>query len=217
MLETTKLRSWWEVKKKGLNNLASLALAWALLWPMTWQAQGVMMEETQQNQQEIIVEDSAKGLIGTTIKFEKAKELNDIEKMVESLMWLDVVQDLLKIYDENYIRGILKEEVTESINKLRWWKYSDEYIDQTIVYVVENIDIFNKDLDRIIQESVDDPEFQEAMKKWDEETMIRIIKHKPEEIHANNVKMTWLCISPLLFWVILLVASSIHDRRKQKK
>ena len=175
MRETTNLKSWWEKRRKGSNKLASVALAGALLWPVTWQAQEVKEEESQQNQKEMVVEDSTKDLTWTTIKFENAKELKNIDSIVDILMWLEVVQERLKVYGEDVVKKTLKGEASQAIEKLRW-KYSDEYVNRTIFYVVKNTDIRSKDLDKIIKDCVKSEEFQEAYKKWDEDTMLRIIE-----------------------------------------
>ena len=202
MRETTNLKSWWEKRRKGSNKLASVALAGALLWPVTWQAQEVKLKQSLQNQKEMVVEDSTKNLTSSTIKFENAKQLKDIDSIVDILMWLEVVQEQLKVYDENEVREALRTEVRESIKGLRA-KYSDEYVNRTLFYVVENTDIRNQDLDEIIKKCAESEEFQEAYKKWDEDTMLRIIEEMSNVVEMDNyLKLAWVVF--VLFFMIVV-------------
>ena len=216
MRETTKLSSWQEKKRKWANKLATAVLAGALLWPMTWHAQEVKVEDVKQNSKELVVNDTIWELKSTTLKFENAKELQDIDSIVDVLMWLEATQQILEIYDENMVRESLKKEVSESIELLRW-KYSDEYLNRTLFYVAENTDILRSELDKIITKCVRNKEFQEAYKKWDEKTMLSIIEKIARATWSEEATFCTIILSLTVVPALLLVAYSCLTEKLSKK
>ena len=77
-----------------------------------------------------------------TVIVENLEKWDKFDLLIDHIMWLEIVQDLLKVHDEGYIREILKREVNQALKKLNKWEYSDEFINKSIEEIIKNTDLF---------------------------------------------------------------------------
>ena len=144
-----------------------------------------------------------------TVIVENLEKWDKLDLLIDHIMWLETVQDLLDVYDEDYIRETLKREVNQALKKLKW-EYSDEFINKSIEEIINNTDFFHQYLDKVIRRCVSDTDFQDAIKNWENDKVKKIIKHEIWEIKRTDPRiLLWCLIMALVFCVL---SASISDK-----
>lgn len=202
------------------KKIANVALAWALLFSTSWQAQEVKVQEKETDKKEIKVKSNEVQQQDSVIIWDEAVGWlewggDKIDNLVEHLMKLDNVRDSLKIYDESFVREILKKEIKQAL-KIIEEKYSEEFINKSIEEIVNNGDrIFDSKLNRLIKECVSDKNFQELVKNGEKDEIKKIIEEKYSYIYSVD---KWnAAIVMVVFLVILFVLGNALGDRKEKK
>ena len=150
-----------------------------------------------------------------TVIVENLEEWEKFDFLIDHIMWLEIVQDLLKVYDEDYIRETLEKEINQSLKILKWetnqalkklkWEYSDEFINKSIEEIINNTDSFKKYFDKVIRRCVSDTNFQNAIKKSDNDEIKKIIEEKIKNIEDKRDAIFWGIALIIAFTIFVLL------------